>query len=531
MLAFSEMRLQLERAVETWPDGARGADVQLFRAAEAAWLAGDASGARSLAQQAFDQGAAVDPERLAALGNYAWDTGDFPGAVEAFERAGSLLTNDTASSVRAESLIGLARARTTRGQYAAACRIATDAIREARSACALSAEARGLFIRGIAKVFAGDLSGVEDLERGVLRAVEARSPAAVGHGYQYLTNCVRYSGTLERALAIAREGIDACDRLGLARSHGSDLRAWAAAFLIELGRWDEAAALLSTADSRAPVHLGSGTLAMRKGRFAHARTELDRAAASGWIAGRRGLDGSLELARAELSWLTGDLAEASAALAEMPELPDTLPVASLVSRRARLLFRIAADDPRHAPATLPEPDPRDVRYDASCVRAEIEAERVRAAGNVDPQLWSACVRAWERTGIVYDATYARFRYAEALLSAGERDQAKDALRQAATDASGLGALPLRALVDDLARRARLVSSPQRRRTASYDELTARECDVLALLADGLTNREIAGRLFLSAKTVGIHVTHLLQKLDAHTRGEAVAAARRRGLIE
>jgi hypothetical protein len=58
-----------------------------------------------------------------------------------------------------------------------------------------------------------------------------------------------------------------------------------------------------------------------------------------------------------------------------------------------------------------------------------------------------------RTGIVYDATYARFRYAEALLSAGERDQAKDALRRAAADASGLGALPLRALVDDLARRA------------------------------------------------------------------------------
>ena len=54
--------------------------------------------------------------------------------------------------------------------------------------------------------------------------------------------------------------------------------------------------------------------------------------------------------------------------------------------------------------------------------------------------------------------------------------------------------------------------------------------MLALLAEGLTNPQIAERLFLSRKTVGIHVSRILDKLDAHTRGEAVAASRRRGLI-
>jgi DNA-binding CsgD family transcriptional regulator len=51
-----------------------------------------------------------------------------------------------------------------------------------------------------------------------------------------------------------------------------------------------------------------------------------------------------------------------------------------------------------------------------------------------------------------------------------------------------------------------------------------------LLAGGFTNREIAARLFLSPKTFGIHVSRLHRKLEAHTRGEAVAAARRRGIL-
>lgn len=148
----------------------------------------------------------------------------------------------------------------------------------------------------------------------------------------------------------------------------------------------------------------------------------------------------------------------------------------------------------------------------------------------DTKLWRACVRAWDDARRPYDRAYARLREAEALFTVDAREPAKEALREAAASAAALGAGPLRALAEDLARRARVSSEPRRRRQSDRDEPTSRELDVLVLLADGLTNREIGARLFLSPKTVGIHVSRLLRKLDAHTRGEAVAVARRRGLL-
>ena len=71
--------------------------------------------------------------------------------------------------------------------------------------------------------------------------------------------------------------------------------------------------------------------------------------------------------------------------------------------------------------------------------------------------------------------------------------------------------------------------PSTRRNSA--QLTARELEVLRLLADGLRNRDIAEQLFLSPRTVDYHVAALLRKLEAHTRGEAVAAAQRLGLLE
>jgi DNA-binding CsgD family transcriptional regulator len=55
--------------------------------------------------------------------------------------------------------------------------------------------------------------------------------------------------------------------------------------------------------------------------------------------------------------------------------------------------------------------------------------------------------------------------------------------------------------------------------------------VLAHLAAGRTNRQIADALFISPKTAGVHVSSILRKLDAHTRGEAAAIARRAALVE
>jgi DNA-binding NarL/FixJ family response regulator len=66
--------------------------------------------------------------------------------------------------------------------------------------------------------------------------------------------------------------------------------------------------------------------------------------------------------------------------------------------------------------------------------------------------------------------------------------------------------------------------------ANPSQLTAREMDVLRLLAEGLSNSEVAGRLFLSEKTVGHHVSGVLRKLGQPTRSRAVATAIRQGIV-
>ena len=94
---------------------------------------------------------------------------------------------------------------------------------------------------------------------------------------------------------------------------------------------------------------------------------------------------------------------------------------------------------------------------------------------------------------------------------------------------GLGAHALTQEADDLATRARLDA----RATGQPDPaarfgLTQRERDVLGLVCDGCTNRQIAERLFISPKTAGLHVSHILAKLGVATRGEAAALVHRLG---
>jgi DNA-binding CsgD family transcriptional regulator len=120
---------------------------------------------------------------------------------------------------------------------------------------------------------------------------------------------------------------------------------------------------------------------------------------------------------------------------------------------------------------------------------------------------------------------------EAALAQGESND-EHALRQALETFDQLGAGPAR---DEAARRLRRMGVrgvPRKPRSARdrRTELTQREHEVLAMVADGRRNAEIAAQLFLSERTVEHHVAALLRKLHASSRVEAVANARRRGML-
>ena len=168
-----------------------------------------------------------------------------------------------------------------------------------------------------------------------------------------------------------------------------------------------------------------------------------------------------------------------------------------------------------------------------------EAELARLEGASDPELWAATAKAWERLGELYPAAYAHWREAEALLLGRlGREQVEPSLRTAHRMASELGAVPLRAEVEALARRGRLdvgtdaATSPEPEPSSPLDALglTAREREVLALVALGRTNGQIAETLFISPKTATVHVSNILAKLGVRNRVEAATVAHRLGVV-
>jgi DNA-binding CsgD family transcriptional regulator len=163
--------------------------------------------------------------------------------------------------------------------------------------------------------------------------------------------------------------------------------------------------------------------------------------------------------------------------------------------------------------------------------ARAEAEWLRAQGNNDPEAWLAVVTTFG-PAFVYETARSRWRLAEALLEAGRRDEAQQEWRRAVDAADRLGARPLRAALTGLGRRGRLVADHERRpggQVSPLAGLTAREHEVLRLLASGRTNREIAAELFIAPKTASVHVSNILGKLGAASRTEAAAIAHAEGV--
>ena len=122
--------------------------------------------------------------------------------------------------------------------------------------------------------------------------------------------------------------------------------------------------------------------------------------------------------------------------------------------------------------------------------------------------------------VTFSATV-RLELARMLVDAGERSEAAAVIARATREAERLGNVPITRIVGAFAAAAGLASASVSDQSAGEaDSLTARERQVLALIAEGLSNRQIGERLFISAKTVSVHVSAVLRKLGVSTRTEA-----------
>jgi DNA-binding CsgD family transcriptional regulator len=173
---------------------------------------------------------------------------------------------------------------------------------------------------------------------------------------------------------------------------------------------------------------------------------------------------------------------------------------------------------------------RPLGVESAAWLARLHAERLRldqrlglptdSTAHVDA--WSRAVEAFSRFPHLPELTRTRIRLAAALRLAGRSEQSRELVEQARTVAERLGARPL------LAELAALDPRPvDQSATALF---TRREQEVLALISDGLSNRQIGERLFITAKTASVHVSNIMTKLGASSRTQAATLARRRGLI-
>jgi DNA-binding CsgD family transcriptional regulator len=152
--------------------------------------------------------------------------------------------------------------------------------------------------------------------------------------------------------------------------------------------------------------------------------------------------------------------------------------------------------------------------------------------------WGEAVGRCREAEDPYLVAYAQLRLAESLTLSGDRAGAGAALREMVATGERLGAEPLLTSAGLLARRARLsLEEPVAGElVATVDDplerlgLTEREREVLALIAAGRSNAQIARELFISPKTASVHVSNILAKLGVGGRVEAAAVAHRLGLL-
>ncbi|WP_203979110.1 ATP-binding protein [Planotetraspora silvatica] len=550
--AYTESLHMLDRVLELWdkvPDAAERLRADhcsvLVKAIRAADLAGETERGMAFARAALKE--IDDPVRSAGVleqrGRLKIRLGDHT-ALDDLREAARLVPAEPPSLARARVLSTLAQhlylmptgreeARTLGVEALAMAREFGNATVEAHALITLA----GCDFLEDAEEHLVALAGVREVyERGADDSAMLRAATNEAHLLEGM-------GEHERAVEAARRGIALAGRHGQARTSGAFLTMNLAEPLMSLGRWDEVLEVVEHALELSPPRMTRASLHWLLGVIAVARGDLESAddamsALDAVITPAHSLVQELfpaERLRIDLRLAHGDRSGALDAVEHVLTRLDP----SVSSRYGWPLLASCARACAEMPGERAAKMLAEVRTQAGRAPAGgrpeqahalvFDAEADRAEGRSRKAAWDAAAAVWKTLGEPYPEAYALLRAADAAgrESAG-RETGGTRLRRAAELAHGLGARPLLEEIETCARRTRVAIG-----TRIGDDslgLTPREREVLRLIADGRSNREIAGALFISAKTASVHVSNILTKLQVAGRGEAAAVARRLGVV-
>jgi DNA-binding CsgD family transcriptional regulator len=497
------------------------------------------------------------------LGYYLLDTSDYRAAPEAARAAVDALPEDPPRWERARALATYAQTLLTADDLAPAQEWAERARDSARSARAPWVEADALVTLGLLDERGGRPAAAIELFTQAHQ--QARQAGVLGVRLRAAFELARMhleSGDLAQASSTAHEGLKRAEEAGLLLAiYGLDLQYLHYLTHFADGDWDHAQQLADGFPVRATTDREAVLSAMA--------LFIDVARGNATVADRRmwlepfwpAEKFSEYITRgllAEHALWQGDhataVAEVTACIKVQLErlsgyAPPLIRVAAVgLAAQADLASHARATGDEHAATAAVEAASgliKMARRGAAYPRrpnwalgvegrawlARAEAEWLRAQGRNDPAAWQAVVSTFG-PAFVYETARSRWRLAEALLEAGRRDEAHQEWQRAVEAAERLGARPLRAALTALGRRGRLGPGPERRsggQVSPLAGLTAREHEVLRLLAAGRSNREIAAELFIAPKTASVHVSNILSKLGAASRTEAAAIAHAEGV--
>ena len=552
----AEARRHVERVLELWEQvedaqERAGVDRALVTrwAAELSYLAGDPRRAVALQERALAEGDADPVERavmLARLGRFLWTAGASDRAEEAYTQALRLMPPDPPSADRARVLSSYSQMLMLDLRGEESDRYAAQALAMARQVGARAVEGHALTNLGANLGGRGDPRGLELLRQARAIAEEQDAPDDIMRSYMNESYVLAKLGRFDEAIDLIPTALQRARELGLAHLWAAGLANNLAQAAMVRGRWELADEVLRTAP-RDTGGIGAGWADLTRAELLASRGEAGKARRE-LAAVRRTRVQEYTQARSGylrtclmVALLDGDPAEVRALVEDRPQISDNAEHGAIQLRW--MILRALADQ---APSNPEVPELADeVLAECGEVRRRLpfegplvttwgalaEAEHARAIGDPEPtERWAVAVTRCDEVGLAFYTAYARHRLAEALLDEGARDGVADLLCAAHETALELGAQPLLADILELARRARIDLGIEPAAGPADDlGLTAREMEVLALVAEGRTNREIASQLYISDKTASVHVSNILRKLAVSNRSEAAALAHRLGL--